>query len=855
MRGALIAGLFGAVAALVLSTAVPDPRPEDARPFPTALTVAGSGIGAPAAFAANSAEEGAYYQHLAHRYSTPRPPGTAPAVDDAALTGIVQRLCVTCHNDQLRTGNMSLEGFDVARTEESAELAEKMIVKLRLNMMPPPGIPRPGGDSLVALVETLERKLDEAVAAAPNPGFRLPQRLNQAEYERTIRDLLEVQVDASAYLPPETISDSFDNIADVQSISPALLEGYMRAAAHVARVAVGDPGASPRQITYQVPQTTNQREQVEGAPWGSRGGISIVHHFPADGQYVFRLELHSETEGSLFGRHSPGEQMELSIDGERVALKEIDRWMTEEDPEGLTIITDPIPVRAGARRVAAVFVPTADAPINDLMAPIEHTMADLWIARDLGITTVPHLRDLRIDGPYDPTGVSETASRSRVFSCRPDSPEGERPCAREIIERLGSEAFRRPLTENDREGLLQLYEEGTEDGGFEGGVRLALQAILSSPHFVFRVDREPEGAWDGGDRFPIADISLASRLSYFLWGRHPDETLMELAEENRLNDPAVLEAQVRRMLQDPRADALGERFAAQWLRLPRLQALHPDPQRHPEFDDRLRAAMRQETVLFFNHLVREDRSLRELFTADYTFVNGRLARHYGISDAVGSDFRRVEVTDPRRRGLGILGHASVLALTSHANRTSPVDRGLWVMEVLMGTEPPPPPPVPSLDETAAADEADGRALTVRERLAIHRNNPTCNSCHQFIDPLGLPLEHFDVTGLWRIRDSGNPLDPTGQLWDGTVLETPQDLRDAVLSLETQVMRNFTENLMRYALGRRVHHYDQPAIRRIANDAAANDHRMSSYILGVVMSEPFRFRTVQQAVDDDGTDRD
>ena len=774
-------------------------------------------------------------------------PAPAPPVDDEALNAVVRRTCVMCHNDRLTTGNLSLQHFDISDASADPEVSELMIGKLRLDMMPPPGVPRPGGDTLVSLVQTLEERMDQAAAAHPNPGNRLPQRLNQVEYRRSIRDLLGVEVDPSAYLPPETISDNFDNIADVQSFSPALLEGYMRAAGHVARTAVGNPAATPVQITYRVPQTTNQRDRLPGAPYGSRGGIVAEHNFPADGEYAFRLEFHAETEGNLFGRHARGEQIELSLNGERLMVQPIDRWMWERDPEGLTITTDPFFIPAGPHTVAAVFIPTSEGPINDLMSPIEHTLADLWITRDLGITTIPHLRGLRIDGPYDPVGVSSTPSRDIIFTCHPEQPSEQEACARSILERLATKAYRRPVSAQEMDDLMPLYREAAARSGFESGVRLGLQAILSSPNFIFRLDRQPADV-EEGEIYSISSTALASRLSYFLWATPPDEELLRLAAEDRLQDPVVLEEQVVRMLEDPRAESLATRFAAQWLRLPRLAVHRPDAVRYPQWDDRLREAAKRETELFFYNLVREDGSLLDLLTADYTFVNERLARHYGMEGIVGNEFRRVQVTDPRRAGLGVMGHASILSLSSHANRTSPVDRGLWVMEILLGSEPPPPPPnVPPLESTDGEDDT-GRTLTVRERLEMHRASPSCNSCHQFIDPLGLPLENWDPTGLWRIRDSGSPLDTRGELWNGLPVETPQDLRDAVLSMEIAVVRNFTSNMLRYALGRRTHHYDAPAVRQIARQAAANDYRMSSFILGVVLSDPFRMQRGDRMAD-------
>jgi hypothetical protein len=732
---------------------------------------------------------------------------------------------------------MSLVGFEVADAGSHPELAEKMIGKLRLGMMPPPGASRPSADTLLALVETLEQTIDQAAAAAgPLPGRRLPQRLNRVEYERTVKALLGIGVDASAFLPPETISDNFDNIADVQSVSSVLLEGYMRAAAHVARLAVGDPDAAPIQTLYTAIRTRSQLDPVEGAPYGSRGGISVVHTFPADGEYVFRLELHREVEDFLFGRTARDQQLEVSIDGERVAALAVDRWMSEQDPQGLVVSTDPVFLHAGPKRVSAVFLPTFEGPVNDLMAPIEHAMADTWIGRDLGITTQPHLRDLGIVGPYAATGVSATPSRALIFTCRPLSPDEERPCAEEIARRIAEDAYRRPLTEEDVDGLMRLYEHGSQVGGFEAGVRTVIEGVLSSPFFAFRYDRQPRDV-EPGEVFSISDFSLASRLSYFLWAQPPDDELTALAEEGRLQDVDVLEAQARRMLTDPRSEALATRFAAQWLRLPRLDVIHPDPRRHPEFDDRLRDAMRRETELVFDSLVRSDRSFLELLDSDFSFVDDRLARHYGIRGVVGAEFRSVPAPERRR---GLLGHAGILTLTSHANRTSPVDRGKWIMEVLLGTEPPPPPPnVPDLEVTEAEDPELGRNLTVRERLERHRSNPTCNSCHQFIDPLGLPLESWSSTGLWRTRDEGTPLDTRGQLWNGTSVETPEDLRNALLQMEIPLTRNFTENLLRYAIGRRVLTEDQPTVRAIAARAKESDYRMSAFVVGVVRSDAFR----------------
>ncbi len=835
---------FGLLAVVVVAA----PAPE-APPVVPPLSYAWSGHAPAPTFAASESPE-RIYTRLADRAAAGRTPGkderSGIRVDDDALSAVVRRVCVVCHNDQVMTASLSLQGYQVADALERAEVTEKMITKLRLDMMPPPGIPRPRGDTLLALVERLEEQIDLAVAENPNPGVRPLQRMNRAEYERTIRTLLGLEVDASAFLPPETISDNFDNIADVQGISATLLEGYMRAATHVARLAVGDLEGGPRQASYKAPRTTSQMDRVEGAPYGSRGGISVTHVFPADGEYVFRLEYHPEPTGFLYGQTARGEMLEVSVDGERVALLEVDRWISESDADGIAQRTPPIFVRAGQRRVSAVFIPTFEGPVNDLLTPPIQTMADTRIGLALGVTTVPHLRDLFIVGPYNATGISETESRRRIFTCRPTSRSEEAPCAESILRRLASEAYRRPLAERDVDGLMALYREGARNGGFEAGVRLALTGMLASPHFVFRFEHTAEGANGTGPR-PLDGPALATRLSYFLWALPPDRELRRVAESGELVRPEVLREQALRMLVDPRAEALATRFASQWLRLQRLEVIHPDARRHPEFDDRLRESMRRETELFFYSLVREDRSLLEFFEADYTYVNEQLARHYGIPGVSGSEFRKVAVTDDNRKGL--FGQASVLTLTSHANRTSPVDRGLWIMEVILGSElPPPPPNVADLELTSAEDPEGGRALTVRERMEIHRQSPTCNACHQFIDPLGLPLENFDVTGLWRTRDDGNPLDSRGELWDGTQMESPQDLRRMLLERPVPIARAFTENLMRYALGRRLHYFDKPTVRQIARDAGANEYRMSDFILGVVMSDAFRMRGDERVAD-------
>ncbi|MEM7417657.1 MAG: DUF1592 domain-containing protein [Gemmatimonadota bacterium] len=756
---------------------------------------------------------------------------------DAELNSneVIEQYCTRCHSEQRQRGGLILEGFDVAEASQHADIAEKVIKKLRAGMMPPAGARRPEESVLADLATELEDRLDDDWNDNPDPGTRPFQRLNRAEYAAAVEHLLGLQVDVSSFLPLDTKSANFDNIADVQMPSTTVVEGYLRAAGQIARVALGDPEAEVGNTIYRMPRVASQKEQVEGAPFGTRGGLSVVHNFPADGKYVFHIMPYNAVEGEVFGRTYGEEQIEISIDGERVALLTIDRWMHESEPSGLNMRTDSIQVAAGPHRVTAAFVRQFEGDLDDLIRPIDHTLADGQIGIGYGVTTQQHLQRMTVLGPFEVTGVSDTPTRSFVFSCRPTSPDEERPCAESIVERLAERAYRREVSDEDVTGLMQFYDQGAEARGFEGGVRLALQAILASPHFIFRMEEAPEGV-EPGEIYEISDADLASRLSFFIWGAPPDAELLELAEEGDLSKDDVLEEQVWRMLRDPRAEALASRFAGQWLRLQDLEKIRPDALSFPYYDQTLADAMHRETELLFDYIRAEDRPITELLTADYTFVNERLARHYGIPGVLGADFRRVEYPDASRRGL--LGHGSILTLTSHANRTSPVLRGKWVMEVLLGSPPPPPPPnVPELEETEGAEE--GRFLTVRERMEIHRANPACSSCHNVIDPIGLAFENFDVTGAWRARDGGNVVDPSSELYDGTPIKGVGDLRDAILQRPEVFYRIFTENMMAYALGRRVESYDMPSVRSITSEAADEEYRLSAFVHGIVSAPAFR----------------
>jgi hypothetical protein len=761
-----------------------------------------------------------------------------PSID--ALNTVVDEYCIDCHSEGMLFGNLNLEGFDIARADTARVKAEKMIRKLRAEMMPLPGRPRPGGDTLRLIAEALERVIDRA--SAPNPGSRTFQRLNRAEYTRAVRDLLALDIDAGEYLPLDAKSANFDNIAAAQLLSPTLLEAYLNAATAVSRLAVGDSAAPTTLASYRVSPFASQHpwDHVEGAPFGTRGGIVAEHTFITDGTYEIRFNVEGGIGTAL-------EDVDVSIDGERVALLKYEPGVNKSAAMqtiylGMDLYrTPPIRVKAGPHRVSVAFVRRAEGPYEDLVKPPDWSHASNGSAT-AGTTMPPHVTDLGVLGPLTSSGVSETPSRRIVFSCRPSASLPARACAAQIVERLGTRAYRRPLTARDRDGLLAFYDREAKAGGFEAGVRAALQAMLASPHFVFRFEATPPTVAPGQD-YRISDYELASRLSFFLWGTIPDERLLRLAAARRLSAPATLDAEVRRMLADPRAEALATRFAAQWLRLQDVEKVRPDVFGFPDFDEQLAKAMERETELFFADLVRRDRPILELFTANYTFVNAQLARHYGFPNVSGDHFRKVTYPDSTRRG--ILGHGSVLVQTSVATRTSPVLRGKWVMEVLIGMPPPPPPPnVPSLEETKGG--IAGKQLTTRERMEEHRKNQSCRSCHQYMDPLGLALDNFDVTGRWRWREDGVPLDTRGELYDGTPISSPAELTRALLRRPIPLVRAFTENLMAYALGRRVEPEDGTTVRAIARAAEARGYRISSFVTGVVHSPAFLMRRAEPA---------
>jgi hypothetical protein len=779
-------------------------------------------------------------------------PRIAPAHDipAATLTEVVRQYCVVCHNDQMMTGNVSFQTLEVERAAEFAPVAERMIRKLRAGMMPPPGAPRPSPDTLLALVETLERKVDEAARLAPNLGDRRFTRITTAEYERIVKDLLDLEVDASRWLPTDVKVGVFDNTAAGQALSTTVLEAFLRAAGEVSRMAIGDPAAVSYSTKYVNPVEVSQHpwDHVEGAPFGTRGGIVVTHTFPVDGEYVFQIEKQLGV-----GNQASMEDIDISIDGQNVALIMLPHGGSGgrqgggfggggdgEGRGGGGIRTEPIFVTAGQHQVSAAWVNLIEGPYEDRFQPTAWSWAGTQ-GNDYGITGLAHLTELIVTGPVKSSGVSDTPSRQRVFTCKPASSAQERSCAESIIKNLASKAYRRPVTAEETADLLALYDATAADEGFEIGIRTTLQAILASPQFVFRFELQPADV-AAGETYRLSGVDLATRLSFFLWAAAPDQELLQLGQSGRLLDRRVLEQQVQRLLKDPRSESLGTRFLHQWLRLEDVGKVWPEPTLFPDFSTQLRDAMVQESEMLFEHLVREDRSVLELFSADYSFLNERLAKHYEIDGIAGDEMRLVKYPagSPRR---GIFAHGSVLQLTSMSDRTSPVQRGKWVMEVLMGTPPPPPPPnVPAFEASPPA--AEGRRLTTRERMERHRTAPVCSSCHRFIDPIGLSLDNFDAVGKWRIRENMQALDTRGQFYDGTPVATPTELSTVLLKRPIPLVRNFTNRLLSYAIGRPTEYYDQPTIRAITQAAEKDGYKISSLIMGVVMSDPFLMRQAQ-----------
>ena len=756
-----------------------------------------------------------------------------------AQQALVKQYCAGCHNDKLKSGGFSWTKIDLAHPDQNAEQTEKVIRKLRAGMMPPPGMPRPDAAHVAAFATSLETAIDQAAALHPNPGRPALHRLNRTEYHNSIRDLLDLDVDVASLLPSDDMSHGFDNMADALTVSPVLMDSYIRAASKISRLAVGDPEVNARVQTYQLTKQESQMSHVEGTPVGTRGGMSVVYDFPADGEYVFKMTFYYSIDGPLFGKsQGKGQQLEISINGQRVALFDVDPNRTKWDD----MQTTPIKVKAGPQRVAAAFIEKSEGPLEDVVMPGAESLVDLNEADMAGLTSLPHLHDFAISGPFNVTGPGNTPSRRKIFSCHPAGTSDELPCARKIISTLARQAYRRPVTDADLEGILSLYQGTRNTEGFEAGIRMAIQAIIANPRFVFRFERPPAGVAPGAN-YQISDLELASRLSYFLWSSGPDEELISVAARNQLHEPATLEKEVRRMMSDPKSEALATNFAEEWLHLQNLKDAQPDAYIYPKFNKNLANSMERETQLFFDSIMREDHNVLDLLTANYTFVDELLARHYGIPNVIGTRFQRVEIPDENRRGL--LGQASILTLTSISNRTSPVQRGKYVMEVILGTPPPPPPPnVPPLKENSPS--GDAKVLSVRERMEQHRQNEPCASCHKMMDPIGFALENFDAVGAWRNNDSGFPIDAAGQMFDGSKLDGPGGLRRAILNHSDAFIGTFTESLLAYGLGRVIDYRDMPVVRSIEHQAAAKNNRFSAFVMGIVDSTPFRMDRAEEA---------
>ena len=770
---------------------------------------------------------------------------------------LLNRYCVTCHNERLQTAQLTLDTADVENVGANGDLWERVVRKLRARAMPPVGMPRPDEASYSALVEYLETKLDGEAEANPGPGRPSVQRLNRTEYANAVRDLLALEIDAESLLPQDNVGFGFDNVGDVLSVSPLLMERYVLAAERISRLAIGDAAVRPVAEQYEVPDEFLQDSRMsEDLPFGSRGGTAIHHRFPVDGEYVLNVRLHRNQDGYIRGLRKP-HRLDVRLDGARIQLFQIGGEIHGRsgplfsenqnpafsgDPEqvGYEFNADEIlevrfPAEAGTGLVQVAFLKETVKPVGFLKPPLLLSDISHYKGGD------PAVESVTITGPFQAGGLGETPSRNRIFACYPNTLQEEEGCARTILATLARRAYRRPVAEEEIQDLLNLYIAGRrESGNFDRGIEMALQGILAGPEFLFRVEQDPPGT-PPGSPYRLSDLELASRLSFFLWSSIPDEELLGLAESGRLQDPAVLERQARRMLADPRSRALVDNFAGQWLHLRNLIQVSPDPELFPDFDGELREAFRTETELLFESMLREDRPALELLEADYTFLNERLARHYGIPGVHGSHFRRVALPDESRRGL--LGHGSVLTVTSYENRTSPVLRGKWVMENLLGMPPPPPPPdVPALEVRSQ----DGQSLTMRQAMEQHRANPVCASCHKLMDPIGFALEPFDAIGRGRTiyTENNDPIDASGTFLDGSDFQNTVEFRKVLLDKPEQLVHTITEKLLTYALGRGVEYTDMPAVRKIVRESAGDNFRWSSLILGIVDSIPFQMRRSQ-----------
>ena len=760
--------------------------------------------------------------------ATPSSGNASP--DQTAFKRFVESNCLDCHDNTTTTAGLALDDLIAMDIGLNQEAWEKVVRKLTARQMPPSEMPRPKEEEYDAAVAWLESSLDAAAAMRPNPGrtetFR---RLNRTEYQNAIRDLLALEVDIASLLPPDESSHGFDNIT-VTDLSPTLLNRYLSTAQTISRLAVGRAPRTPREGTFRIRPDVTQDCHIEGLPIGTRGGATIVYNFPQDGEYEIRVRLMRDRNEMIEGL-SEAHELEVLMDRERVEL-----FTVKPPPSGVSDqsldanLNTRAKATAGPQKVGVAFLKKPSSLLETTRQPL-NVHFNFYRHPRIG----PAVYQVSIIGPIEADGHGETPSRSRLFSCKPTGPDDEEECAKRILSNLVRRAYRRPADEEDLKSPMEFYRQGSADGDFDAGIEMALNAVMVNPQFLFRIERDPPGV-SSGAAYPIDDVELASRLSFFLWSSMPDDELLDLAANGELSRPDVLAHQVRRMLADKRSRSLVSNFAGQWLYLRNLDSVHPDMRLFPDFDDNLRQALRQETELFFESIVREDRSVLNLIKADYTYLNERLAKHYGIPHIYGSRFRRVALDEESQRG-GLLRHGSILAVTSYATRTSPVIRGQWVLKNLVGMPPPPPPPnVPELEDNTVSS-----TLSMRERLAQHRANPACASCHELMDPVGFALENFDAVGRWRGTEAGQAIDASGGLPDGSEFVGASGLEQALLDRPELFVRTLTEKLMTFALGRGVEYYDAPAIRKIIAGARDENYRFSQLILGIVESTPFQMR--------------
>ncbi len=766
-----------------------------------------------------------------------KPAAPATITTAEAEKTFFSQYCYGCHNQAAKTRGvesalrLTLDHLDPAHVENDPEEFEKVVRKLRAGMMPPSGMPRPKPEVLESAIVFMENELDRtAKLHIPPPGLH---RMNRTEYANAIRDLLDIQIDATKFLPSDDSTRGFDNVAGALGISPTLLEGYVSAAGKISRLALGDV-STPVQTTYRVAEDTDQDYHIEGMPFGTRGGMLAEHEFPADGEYSIKVTPISK--GNMgntnpFGE-IPGEKLEVLLDGERLHVFEWDR----DRERGDGTFDFKFPAKAGRHTVVVTFLATNYAPGSDLN---EHFLRSTIETGGLpGYRFFPHVGKFVIDGPYDAKGASDTAARRKIFVCKPANAGQETACARRIITALARKAYRRPLKDADTELLLGFYQRGRNNGTFDNGIEMALRRILADPEFVFRREAEP-ATLAAGQTYRISDLELASRLSFFIWSSIPDDELLTLATQNKLHDNTVLEQQVRRMLKDPRSSQLVQNFAGQWLSLRALQSQTPVPSEYPDFDDVLRQAMRKETEMFVNSVVQEDRPVTDLLDANYTFLNERLAQHYGIPGIYGSNFRRVELPPQFDTRRGLIGKASFLTVSSVPNRTSPVNRGKFTLQIFLGVDPPAPPPNVEVNLGSGTNVHGGQKPTMRDQMEMHRKSEPCFSCHKIMDPIGLTLENFDGIGQYRVTDDGTPINAAGVLVDGTKLNGINDLRGALVKYSPQFVRVVTEKLLIYSLGRGTEYYDMPLVRSIVHSAEKDKYKFSSLVIGVVKSQPFQ----------------